>query len=111
MSDTRFTILGIALIFAGFLILGVLGNDFRINNIEMAEFGDCYDYSQDNPVSIDCSYRILDQSMFLAAVMAFIVGGIISLIKGVRGKWDNQVKPEDMVGPSRDDNSEKEGKG
>jgi len=21
------------------------------------------------------------------------------LIKGVRGKWDNDVKPEDMVGP------------
>jgi hypothetical protein len=27
---------------------------------------------------------------------------VISLIKGVRGNWDNKVKPEDMAGPSKD---------
>jgi len=111
VSDTRFTILGVALIFAGFLILGVFGTDFRMNNVEMVEFGDCHDYSQDNPVPIDCSYRMLDQSMFFAAVIGLIAGGAISLIKGARGKWDNQVRPEDMVGPSKDNNSEKEDQG
>ena len=28
-----------------------------------------------------------------------IVCGIVSLVKGIKGKWDQDVKPEDMVGP------------
>jgi len=28
--------------------------------------------------------------------------GIVFLIKGVRGKWDQDVKPEDMLGPGGD---------
>ena len=34
--------------------------------------------------------------------MALIVIGIIALVKGLRGDWDNKVKPEDMVGPGKD---------
>ena len=29
-----------------------------------------------------------------------IICGIASLLKGIKGKWDQNVKPEDMVGPS-----------
>lgn len=108
MSDTRFIIMGIGLIFAGFLVLGIFGEDHQAANIEMAEFGDCYDYSQENPVPINCSYSILDQSSFFGIVIALIVAGVVSLIKGYRGKWDSKVKPEDMVGPSKDHNSESE---
>jgi hypothetical protein len=32
-------------------------------------------------------------------VIVLIGGGIISLIKGVKGRWDQDVKPDDMVGP------------
>jgi len=32
-------------------------------------------------------------------VIALIGCGIVSLFKGVRGKWDQDVKPEDMLGP------------
>ena len=28
-----------------------------------------------------------------------IVCGIVSLVKGIKGRWDQDVKPEDMVGP------------
>ena len=28
-----------------------------------------------------------------------IICGIASLLKGMKGKWDQNVKPEDMVGP------------
>jgi hypothetical protein len=28
-----------------------------------------------------------------------IICGIIAMIKGIRGTWDQDVKPEDMVGP------------
>lgn len=103
MSDMRFIILSVGLIFAGFLILGVFGDDYQTSNIEATEFGDCYDYdSGPNPVPINCSFKILDQVLFFGLVLALIVAGIIALIKGIRGKWDNEVKPEDMVGPGGD---------
>ena len=40
-----------------------------------------------------------------------IVCGIVAMIKGIRGSWDQDVKPEDMVGPghsfdTRDDNED-----
>jgi len=109
VSDTRFTIIGILLIFVGFLVLGIFGGNFQSANIEMAEFGDCFEYSDNNePIPINCSYKSLDQTIFFSIVVVLITAGVISLIKGVRGKWDNQVKPEDMVGPGGDKNPEKE---
>ncbi|GKS66508.1 hypothetical protein YTPLAS73_00550 [Nitrosarchaeum sp.] len=103
MSDMRFIILSVGLIFAGFLILGVLGHNYQTANIEATEFGDCYDYnSGPNPAPINCSFKMLDQVLFFGLVLGFIVAGIIALIKGIRGKWDNEVKPEDMVGPGGD---------
>jgi len=38
---------------------------------------------------------------FFALIIGFIGAGIIALIKGVKGNWDNKVKSEDMVGPDR----------
>jgi hypothetical protein len=113
MSDMRFTIIGIGLIFAGFLILGGFGNSFQAANLESNEFGTCYEYSNDSPpVEINCSYKIFDQTVFFALVLGFIGAGVISLIKGVKGDWDNKVKPEDMVGPgnNQNENSEDPGK-
>ena len=53
-------------------------------------------------------YKIIDQVLFFIIVMTLIVGGIISLIKGVKGKWDNEVKSEEMVGPGGDKNIKKD---
>lgn len=108
MSDTRFTVIGVVLIFAAFLVVGTFGGEYQTANIEMSEFGECYDYSNDVPVKINCSFKAVDQIIFFGIVIALIAGGTISLIKAAKGKWDNDVKPEDMVGPSRDNNSEKE---
>ena len=109
MSDTRFTILGIGFIFAGFLILGIFGSDYQTSNIEMTEFGDCYEYSENNePIPIDCSYKVFDQTIFFGVVIGLIVAGAISLIKGARGNWDSKVKPEDMVGPGGEKNKDNE---
>jgi len=41
--------------------------------------------------------------MFLGLVLGLVGAGIVSLVKGARGKWDQDVKPEDMVGPSNSD--------
>lgn len=100
MSDTRFTILGVALIFAGFLVLGVMGGEYQASSMEADEFGDCYEYSEDAaPAKIDCSAKVLGQSVFFGVVIAVIAAGVAVLVKGVRGRWDNEVRPEDAVGP------------
>ncbi len=103
MSDIRFTIIGVALIFSGFLVLGLFGENYQAPNIESSEFENCFEYSEDKePISIECSAKMFSQNIFLGFVMALIAGGILALVKGVKGDWDSRVKPQDMVGPSRD---------
>ncbi len=105
----RFTMIGIALIFVGFIILIVFGHNFQAATLESNEFGTCYEYSNDKaPVEIDCSFKILDQALFFALIIGFIGAGIIALVKGVKGNWDSKVKPEDMVGPGRRENDSSE---
>lgn len=107
MSDMRFIILGVGLIFVGFIVLGGFGNNYQAATLESNEFGTCYEYSDDKePVEINCSYKILDQTLFFALIMGFIGAGVISLVKGVKGDWDNKVKPEDMTGPSKRENED-----
>ena len=109
MSDMRFTIIGIALIFVGFIILIVFGHNYQAATIESNEFGTCYEYSNDKePIEIDCSLKILDQALFFALIIGFVGAGIIALVKGVKGNWDSKVKPEDMVGPGRRENESSE---
>ena len=105
MSDMRFTIIGIALIFVGFIILGGFGHEYQAATLESNEFGTCYEYSDNTaPIEVNCSYKVFDQTIFFTLVIGFIVSGIIGLIKGVKGDWDNKVKPEDMVGPGNNNN-------
>ena len=107
MSDMRFVIIGIVLVFVGFIILGVFGNQFQAATIESNEFGTCYEYSDENPPSeINCSFKVFDQTVFFGIIIGFMISGIISLVKGVKGDWDNKVKPEDMVGPNRKQSDE-----
>lgn len=108
MGDMRFIMIGVVLIFVGFIILGGFGNDYQAATLESNEFGTCYDYSDNKePTQINCSDKILNQTVFFSLVIGIIGGGIIALIKGMKGNWDNEVKPEDMVGPKRD-NSDKD---
>ena len=102
MSDMRFIIVGVILVSVGFIILGVFGQEHQTATIESNEFGTCYEYFEDAPpVEINCSFKLFDQTIFFALIVAFIGAGIFALVKGVRGTWDNKVNPEDMVGPSR----------
>ena len=100
MSDMRFVIVGVILVFAGVMVLGAFGHDFQAATIESDEFGTCHEYSEDMPpVEINCSLKVFDQMIFFGLVVGLIMAGIISLVMGTRGNWDNKVKPEDMVGP------------
>ncbi len=99
MSDIRFIIVGAGLIFAGIIVLSVFGSEF-VEITMQAEFGDCYDY-HDNapPTKIDCEIAFQDKLIFFALITLLIICGSVAMIKGIRGTWDQNIKPEDMVGP------------
>ena len=100
MSDTRFILIGVALIFVGFLILGIFGSQFSATTIESQEFAECYKYFEDKPpVKTDCESELFGKTLFFGLVIGLIAAGGVSLFKGVRGRWDQQVNPGDMVGP------------
>ncbi len=100
MSDTRFTMLGIVLIFAGFIILGIFGSEYFDATIQAEEFGDCFDYFDDKPpIQVDCDVKLQNKILFSGLVIGLVGVGIAALVKGVKGRWDQDVKPEDMVGP------------
>ena len=100
MSDTRFIILGVGLIFSGIIILSIFGA--QIDEITAQdEFHECYEYHADEPpTEIDCDVAFENKMIIFAVVTLLILCGIASLVKGMRGRWDQDVKPEDMVGPS-----------
>ena len=100
MSDTRFIILGIGIIFAGFIVIGIFGPQFFGSTVESEEFEDCFDYSEDKPpVPVDCEEMLQGKIVLFGLVLGLIVTGVFTLIKGAKGNWDQNVKPEDMVGP------------
>ena len=100
MSDTRLTLLGIGLIFSGFIVLGIFGSQNFISTIEAEEFEDCFEYFEDSPpIQVPCEIKLQEKLMFFALVITLIGIGIMVLVKGARGRWDQDVKPEDMVGP------------
>ena len=99
MSDTRFIILGIGLIFSGIIFLSVFGD--QSTEIALQEgFSKCYEYHDDSPpTEIDCNTASENKMIIFAITALLIVCGIVSLVKGTKGRWDQDVKPEDMVGP------------
>ena len=100
MSDTRFIILGIGLIFAGFSVLALFGSQYIDATIEAEQFGKCFNYFEDRePVPVDCDVKLQAKSLFFVLAASLVGAGVISLIKGVKGKWDQSVKPQDMLGP------------
>ena len=101
MTDTRFIILGVGLIFTGIIVLTVFGPQFDEITLQ-EEFRDCYEYHTDAPpTEIDCDIAFQNKMIIFAIVALLITCGIASLVKGIRGSWDQNVKPEDMVGSNR----------
>ena len=101
VSDTRFIILGVGLIFAGIIVLTVFGAQSDEITLQ-EEFSECYEYHADAPpTEIDCDVAFQNKLIIFAIVALLTICGIVSLVKGIRGRWDQDVKPEDMVGPNR----------
>lgn len=99
MSDTRFIIAGSILVFAGFLVGGVIGSQYVQFTIQADQFGDCFDYSNGLALHVDCNQKMQEKFAFFGLSIALIGGGVFVLIKGIKGKWDQNVKSNEMVGP------------
>ena len=99
VSDTRFIILGIGLIFSGIIFLSGVGS--QSTEISLQEgFSKCFEYHDDSPpTEIDCDAAAENKMIIFAITSLLIACGIVSLVKGIKGRWDQDVKPEDMVGP------------
>ena len=99
VSDTRFIILGIGLIFSGIIFLSVFGSQSAEISLQEG-FSECFEYHDDSPpTEIDCDTASENKMVIFTITALLIVCGIISLVKGMKGRWDQNVKPEDMVGP------------
>ena len=102
VSDTRFIILGSVIAFSGFLLGGITGAQYQQYAIQANQFDVCYDYSSDGTaVKIKCNEKLQYDYIFLAISLGLIGIGIFLLVKGIRGRWDQNVKSDEMVGPKK----------
>jgi hypothetical protein len=102
VSDTRLIIIGSVLAFSGFLIGGVAGAQYRQYAVQADQFDVCFDYTADGQaVKVKCDEKIQARFIFFSISVGLIGGGVIVLVKGVRGKWDQNVKSDEMVGPKK----------
>ena len=111
MSDIRFVMIGVGVLSIGFIVMALFGTQYQDITIQTKEFSECYDYTDENlPVKIDCEEQLQDRNLMFAGVFGILVAGGLALLKGIRGKWDNEVKPEEMVGPGGDKKTSDEDK-
>ncbi len=102
MSDTRFVILGSVIAFAGFLLGGITGAQYQQYVIQADQFDNCYNYTPNgNAIKVKCNEKIQDMFFTLALSLSLIGVGAFILVKGIRGKWDQNVKSDEMVGPKK----------
>jgi hypothetical protein len=102
VADTRLIILGSVLAFAGFLLVGITGPQYQQYVIQANQFDVCYDYASDgSAIKVKCDEKIQEMYFTLASSLGLIGGGVFVLVKGIRGKWDQNVKSDEMVGPNK----------
>ena len=111
MSDIRFVMIGVGVLSVGFIVMAVFGTQYQDITVQTKEFSECYDYTDESiEVKVDCEEQLQTRNLMFALVMGILAAGGISLVKGIRGTWDNDVKPEEMLGPGGDKKTSDEDK-
>jgi hypothetical protein len=99
MSDIRLILGGAVIMFAGFMLGGMANSNYAQFAVQQENFDQCYDYSSGAAVHVKCSEKSQDYWFyFVLSIGLLVVGGIV-IFKGIRGKWDNDVKDDEMLGP------------
>lgn len=98
MSDIRLIMVGASIIFGGFVIGGIGNSGYSQYAIQQQNFEDCFDYSSGVAMHVKCSDKSYDHMIYLLLSLTLLgIGGVV-IYKGTRGKWDNDVKDNEMLG-------------
>lgn len=101
MSDIRLILAGSVMVVAGFFVANMGESQYYQYYIQESQFGDCYDYSSGNAVHVNCAQQERVGLLYFALSAGLIGGGGFVIVKGIKGKWDQNVKSGEMVGPKR----------
>ena len=102
MSDIRLILIGSLIIFAGFYIASMAGSQYNQISIQKNQCDDCYDYSSGTAVYVNCTQQEQDALLYLGLALSVIGVGAYLIFRGIRGRWDQNVKSDEMVGPKHD---------
>lgn len=90
---------GSVMIFAGFYVVGMGASEYSQISMQISEFDNCYDYSAGTAMHVNCSKAEQDAFFYLALAFSMLGGGSYVIFRGIRGKWDQNVKSDEMLGP------------
>ncbi len=99
MSDVRLIMAGAVIMFAGFMVGGMTNSTYSQFAVQQENFDQCFDYSSGVAVHVKCAEK--SQEYLLDLGLSFVllgIGGVV-IFKGIRGKWDHDVKDSEMLGP------------
>ncbi|MDE1764960.1 MAG: hypothetical protein KGI27_01665 [Thaumarchaeota archaeon] len=102
MSDIRLVMVGSVVIFAGFYVASIGGSQYSQMAMQATQFDDCYDYSTGTAVHVNCAQVERDALLYLALALSLIGGGGYAIFRGIKGRWDQNVKSGEMLGPKYD---------
>lgn len=90
---------GATIMFAGFMLGSMANSNYAQFAVQQENFDQCFDYSSGTEVHVKCSEKSQDYVLFFALSLGLLgVGGLV-IYKGIRGKWDHDVKDSEMLGP------------
>ena len=99
MSDIRLIMVGAVIMFAGFMVGGIANSSYSQFAVQQENFDECFDYSSGVEVHVKCYEKSLDHLLYLGLSLGLLgVGGVV-IFKGIKGKWDHDVKDSEMLGP------------
>lgn len=99
MSDIRLIIAGSVIVFASFYVMAMAGAQYEEISVQANQFDQCFDYSSGTAVHVNCMQKEHDAVLLLALATGILGGGAFVIFKGIRGRWDQDVKSDEMLGP------------
>ncbi|MDE2590254.1 MAG: hypothetical protein KGL95_11410 [Patescibacteria group bacterium] len=99
MSDIRLVMIGSVIIFAGFYVASMGGSQYQQMAMQASQFDDCYDYSTGAAIHVSCTQVEHDALLYLALALSLMGGGGYIIFRGIKGRWDQNVKSDEMLGP------------
>ena len=99
MSDIRLIMIGSVVVFAGFYVAGLGGSEYSEMTMQATQLDGCYDYSTGVEIHVNCAQAEHDALLYVALAVGLFGGGGYIIFRGIKGRWDQDVKNDEMVGP------------